>query len=124
MRRAAELLTLGGRIVYSTCSLNPIENEAVIHRMLLEGNGALELVDVTGSLPGLKYTPGKSKLFYKTQYFFFIIFLGMSDWLVSSRNLEFYKTFDEVDEKWQTTIRPQMFPPKEEDRSKYNLERW
>lgn len=52
------------------------------------------------------------------------MFLGMSDWLVSSRNLEFYKTFDEVDEKWQTTIRPQMFPPKEEDRSKFNLERW
>lgn len=74
LRRAAELLTLGGRIVYSTCSLNPIENEAVIHRMLLEGNGALELVDVTGDLPGLKYTPGKSKLFYKTQFFFYNIF--------------------------------------------------
>ncbi|XP_066262193.1 tRNA (cytosine(34)-C(5))-methyltransferase isoform X1 [Euwallacea similis] len=105
LRRAAELLTMEGRIVYSTCSLNPVENEAVIHRMLVEANGALELVDVSRSLPGLKYTP------------------GMTSWQVSSRNLEFYKTFDEVDEKWTTTIRPQMYPPKEEDKSKYHLER-
>lgn len=48
----------------------------------------------------------------------------MEEWLVSSRNLEFYKMFNEVHEKWQTTIRPQMFPPKPEDRTKYNLNRW
>ncbi|XP_050305641.1 tRNA (cytosine(34)-C(5))-methyltransferase [Anthonomus grandis grandis] len=105
LRRAAELLTIGGRIVYSTCSINPVENEAVIHRMLVESNGALELVNASESLPGLKYTP------------------GMEDWLVSSRNLEFYKTFEEVDEKWKTTIRPQMFPPKTKDKSKYHLDR-
>ncbi|CAG9766447.1 unnamed protein product [Ceutorhynchus assimilis] len=103
LRRAAELLTVGGRIVYSTCSINPVENEAVIHRMLLEANGALELVDVSNSLPGLKYSP------------------GMEHWLVSSRNLEFYETIEEVDEKWNTTIRPQMFPPKEADKGKYHL---
>lgn len=48
----------------------------------------------------------------------------MEDWLVSNRKLDFYKTFDEVDEKWRTTIRPQMFPPKHEDREKYHLNRW
>lgn len=26
-RRGAELLDIGGRLVYSTCSLNPVENE-------------------------------------------------------------------------------------------------
>lgn len=26
-RRGAELLDVGGRLVYSTCSLNPVENE-------------------------------------------------------------------------------------------------
>lgn len=52
------------------------------------------------------------------------ILKGMEEWLVSSRNLEFYKNFDEVDEKWRTTIRPQMFPPSPTDRSKYNLNRW
>lgn len=45
----------------------------------------------------------------------------MQDWLVGSRNLDFYKTYEEVDEKWQTTIRPQMFPPKPENREKFNL---
>lgn len=48
----------------------------------------------------------------------------MEEWLVSSRNMEFYSTYEEVDEKWKTTIRPQMFPPKTEDRKKYNLNRW
>ncbi|XP_060531171.1 LOW QUALITY PROTEIN: tRNA (cytosine(34)-C(5))-methyltransferase [Cylas formicarius] len=105
LRRGAELLSVGGRIVYSTCSLNPIENESVIHRILVEANGSLELVDVCNALPGLKYTP------------------GMEDWLVSSRNLEFYKSFDEVDEKWRTTIRPQMFPPAVTNREKYHLNR-
>ncbi|GLV36430.1 NOP2-Sun domain family member 2 [Carabus blaptoides fortunei] len=102
-RRGAELLTVGGRMVYSTCSLNPVENEAVIHRLLDHCNGGLQLVDVGDMLKGLKHAP------------------GMEDWLVASRQLEYYKSFDEVDEKWLTTIRPQMFPPKPEDRSKYNL---
>lgn len=58
LRRGAELLTVGGRLVYSTCSINPIENEAVIHRLLAETDGALQLVDVSNSLPGLKSAPG------------------------------------------------------------------
>lgn len=106
LRRGVELLSVGGRLVYSTCSLNPIENEAVIHRILEETDGALELVDISSSLPGLKYI------------------CGMENWLVGSRNLEFYESFEQVDEKWRTTIRPQMFPPKEADRKKFNLNRW
>lgn len=48
----------------------------------------------------------------------------MEEWLVGSRNLEFYETFSQVDAKWLTTIRPQMFPPKLEDRDQFHLNRW
>lgn len=46
MKRGVELLEVGGRLVYSTCSLNPVENEAVLHRLLKDSQGALELVDI------------------------------------------------------------------------------
>jgi tRNA (cytosine34-C5)-methyltransferase len=40
-----QLLKVNGTICYSTCSLNPIENEAVIAEMIRQSNGTIELVD-------------------------------------------------------------------------------
>lgn len=53
------MLAVGGRMVYSTCSLNPIEDEAVLHRLLSESDGAIELVDCKDAVPGLVYNPGE-----------------------------------------------------------------
>jgi 16S rRNA C967 or C1407 C5-methylase (RsmB/RsmF family) len=44
---------IGGLIVYSTCSVNPVENEASVAEILRRGRGALELVNVDAVCPGL-----------------------------------------------------------------------
>lgn len=85
-------------MVYSTCSLNPIENEAVLHRLLRDSEGTMELVDIGYLVPGLKYSA------------------GISDWKVTDKECrEYYQSFDSVPEELRTVIRPQMFPPSKED---------
>ncbi len=56
--RGLELLAEGGRLVYSTCSMNPLEDEAVVAMALQMSKGAVELVDVSGEIPELKRSPG------------------------------------------------------------------
>uniref|UniRef100_A0A1A9WT17 tRNA (cytosine(34)-C(5))-methyltransferase n=1 Tax=Glossina brevipalpis TaxID=37001 RepID=A0A1A9WT17_9MUSC len=93
IRRGAEMLEIGGRLVYSTCSLNPIENEAVIQRIITDYEGGLEIVDALHLLPGLKCMP------------------GMTEWKLASKDVdEVYSKFEEVPEKYHTIIRPSMFP--------------
>jgi multisite-specific tRNA:(cytosine-C5)-methyltransferase len=58
--RALQLLKPGGRVVYSTCSMNPVENEAVVSAAI-ERCGGLKNVDILDSsdqLPKLKRVPG------------------------------------------------------------------
>ncbi|CAK0813676.1 unnamed protein product, partial [Prorocentrum cordatum] len=55
--RAAALLRTGGLLCYSTCSFNPLENEAVVASLLSRTGGALELV-LQPSIPGLQTRPG------------------------------------------------------------------
>ncbi|XP_071865687.1 tRNA (cytosine(34)-C(5))-methyltransferase Nsun2 [Bombus fervidus] len=104
-RRGLELLAVGGRMVYSTCSLNPVENEAVLHRLLVETGDSVQLVDCRNLVPGLVCDP------------------GISHWLPASKDLQYYESWEDVPEQWQTQVRPKMFPPKPEDATKFHFER-
>jgi len=54
----ARLAKVGGYICYSTCSMNPIENEAVVAEILRSADGSLELVDKRPDMPGIIARPG------------------------------------------------------------------
>lgn len=56
----ARLTKVGGYVCYSTCSINPIENEAVVAEILRSADGSLELVDKRPDLPGMVARPGWS----------------------------------------------------------------
>ena len=63
LKRAIKLLKVGGVVAYSTCSLNPIEDEAVVASALSWGNRfedcSVELLDWPHkALPGFKRRPG------------------------------------------------------------------
>jgi 16S rRNA C967 or C1407 C5-methylase (RsmB/RsmF family) len=56
--RGLALLKVGGLMVYSTCSFNPVENEAVVASIIRRCRGAVELVDTSAMLPKLVRRPG------------------------------------------------------------------
>ena len=78
--RALQMLKAGGRVVYSTCSMNPVENEAVI-ASAIERCGGLEKVKLLPSddkLPLLKRKP------------------GLKSWSVMDKTGQVYSSFEEV----------------------------
>lgn len=58
--RALQMLKIGGRVVYSTCSMNPVENEAVVVSAIERCGGPdkIGIVDCKDRLPLLKRSPG------------------------------------------------------------------
>ncbi|XP_008293392.1 RNA cytosine C(5)-methyltransferase NSUN2 [Stegastes partitus] len=96
--RGVEQLAVGGRMVYSTCSLNPIEDEAVIAALLEKSEGALELADSSADLPGLKWMP------------------GVTSWKLMTKDGQWFSDWSEVPSSRHTQIRPTMFPPKDSEK--------
>ncbi|OWF56488.1 tRNA (cytosine(34)-C(5))-methyltransferase [Mizuhopecten yessoensis] len=96
LRRGLELLEVGGRLVYSTCSFNPVEDEAVIAAMLDQCKGSVEMVDVSSELPGLKYVRGLTswKLFFGG--------LDQGQW---------YETYEAAKEDKVNNMNPTFFCP-------------
>ena len=102
-RRGVELLKVGGTIAYSSCSINQIENEAVIAQLLREAGDSLELVDMTGRFPGLSWLP------------------GLSQWKVFDREMREFHSMDQVPLSLTPQISQEMFPPTEEEKLKFCL---
>jgi tRNA (cytosine34-C5)-methyltransferase len=105
-KRAVELLAPDGLMVYSTCSLNPVEDEAVVYNLLLQFKGQLELVDARDKLTGMKTTQGLYK------------------WNVMSKQGDIYDKVEQVPAHLVNLLRPNMFPPQDENVAReLNLER-
>ncbi|MDX1428886.1 MAG: RsmB/NOP family class I SAM-dependent RNA methyltransferase, partial [Rhodothermales bacterium] len=48
---AIKCLKPGGRLVYSTCSFSPEENEVVVQKMLTKFGGAIRILPITLDVP-------------------------------------------------------------------------
>ncbi|KAJ5294927.1 hypothetical protein N7508_009748 [Penicillium antarcticum] len=80
--RALQMLKVGGRVVYSTCSLNPVENEAVVASAIERCGGAanVKIIDCSAELPGLKRAS------------------GLRNWKVMDREGRMWKSWKDVEE--------------------------
>lgn len=99
LTRGCTLLKVGGRLVYSTCSMNPIENEAVVATVLSAYPNSLKLVDVSNHLPNLITKP------------------GVNSWQVqideNGSFSEYYIDDENEHISKKTSIKSTFFPPKE-----------
>jgi multisite-specific tRNA:(cytosine-C5)-methyltransferase len=100
--RALQMLKVGGRAVYSTCSLNPLENEAVVATAVQRCGGPsnVRIVDVSKELPGLKRYP------------------GMTSWKIMDKSHRIWSSWEDVEEAQKekpddalSNLSPSFFAP-------------
>jgi 16S rRNA C967 or C1407 C5-methylase (RsmB/RsmF family) len=100
-QRSVRMLKEGGRMVYSTCSMNPMEDEAVVAELLRWSQGAMQLVDASHLLPLFRRSP------------------GVSTWRIMGKTGEFVDPAHEDAKIYQ----PSMWPPTKEEAEQFKLER-
>lgn len=98
LERGFKLLKKGGRLVYSTCTFNPLENEAVVAAAVARHIKQMKIVDVSDEVsPHLKYRP------------------GLTSWKVFHRGKgkrhgpKWYTRFDDVEDWRQKVVKETMF---------------
>ncbi|KAJ4295487.1 tRNA (cytosine-5-)-methyltransferase ncl1 [Kalmusia sp. IMI 367209] len=113
--RGLQMLKKGGRLVYSTCSMNPVENEAVVGAAIEACGGVskVQLVDCSDHLPNLKRKPGLNKWKVydtsavpggeKTAHLF-------NSWDAFVKAKDKYEK-EEPDRQFSSKISPGCFPP-------------
>ncbi len=104
------MLKKGGRLVYSTCSINPLEDEAVVCGLLrAHGRQRLRLVDTRaeGLLPSLRSRQ------------------GLSTWLTDRETFLSGEAEEDLHESMKRlpSVQPSMLPPTVAERSWMHLER-
>ncbi|KAG7402056.1 hypothetical protein PHYBOEH_007270 [Phytophthora boehmeriae] len=97
---ALNLVRVGGILLYSTRSMNPIEDEAIVAELLRRSKGALELVETEDVLQQLQRS------------------LGLSQWDVLD-----VPSWDDASEGQRHQLRPSMWPPTSEECEGMHLER-
>jgi multisite-specific tRNA:(cytosine-C5)-methyltransferase len=83
--RALQILKVGGRVVYSTCSMNPVENEAVVATAIdrCGGLNKVNVIDCSDRITALKRSP------------------GLKSWIVMDKQGAIWKTWANVEEQKQ-----------------------
>lgn len=103
LTRALQLLKSGGRVVYSTCSMNPVENEAVVSSAIERCGGStkVRLLNMNDHLPAL------------------IRNHGLEDWSIMARDGKIYESWPEAqqyEDQETSKIVPGMFSPGPEEK--------
>lgn len=100
--RALQMLKVGGRVVYSTCSMNPVENEAVVASAIdrCGGLSKVSVIDCSDALPGLRRRH------------------GLNTWRVMDKQGKIWQSWSEVQEQRMRNgseglarLVEDMFPP-------------